>query len=56
MEKKRIEFIDLAKGVCIIWVILWHANTLDMDIPGLNSVERFDKDKKTNAQYNNIKQ
>jgi len=38
MEKKRIEFIDLAKGVCIIWVILWHANTLDVDIPGFNSV------------------
>ncbi len=38
MEKKRIEFIDLAKGVCIIWVILWHANILDMNIPGLNSV------------------
>lgn len=38
MEKQRIEFIDLAKGICIIWVILWHINILPMYIPGLNSV------------------
>lgn len=35
---KRIEFIDLAKGVCIIWVILWHVHIMPVYIPGFNSV------------------
>lgn len=38
MASKRIEFIDLAKGVCIIWVILWHVKIMPWYIPGLNSV------------------
>lgn len=32
MEKKRIEFIDLAKGFCIIWVIIAHTG-VDIPIP-----------------------
>lgn len=35
-EKKRIEFIDLAKGVCILMVVVGH--TIYFRIPGLNSM------------------
>ena len=35
MEKKRIEFIDLAKGICIIWVIIAHTG-VDIPIPILS--------------------
>ncbi len=34
-SKKRIEFIDLAKGVCIILVVLGHCG-VDIPIPGIN--------------------
>lgn len=32
-QKKRIEFIDLAKGVCILIVVLGHCG-VDFSIPG----------------------
>lgn len=32
--KKRIEFIDLAKGVCILLVIMMHTD-VNVDFPGL---------------------
>lgn len=31
--KKRIEFIDLAKGVCILLVIMMHTD-VNVDFPG----------------------
>lgn len=34
MSQKRIEFIDLAKGICIILIILGHCN-VQFSIPGL---------------------
>ena len=33
VEKKRIEFIDLAKGVCILMVVMGHCG-FPIDIPG----------------------
>ena len=32
VEKKRIEFIDLAKGVCILMVVMGHCG-FPIDIP-----------------------
>ena len=35
--KKRIEFIDLAKGVCILLVIMMHTD-VNVDFPGLRGM------------------
>ena len=35
--KKRIEFIDLAKGVCILLIILGHCGVA-VDYPGLTAM------------------
>ena len=35
--KKRIEFIDLAKGVCILLVIMMHTD-VNVDFPGLQGM------------------
>lgn len=37
MSQKRIEFIDLAKGICIILVVLGHCG-IPINIPGLEIV------------------
>lgn len=36
-HKPRIEFIDLAKGMCILWVVIMHCNLFSTYIPGINS-------------------
>lgn len=37
-EKPRIQFIDLAKGVCILLVVLFHAQILTVDTPLLGAL------------------
>ncbi len=37
IQKKRIEFIDLAKGVCIILVVMGHCGAM-VEIPGMSVV------------------
>lgn len=37
MNKKRIEFIDLAKGVCILLVIMTHTD-MNVDFPGFQAM------------------
>ena len=37
MSKSRIEFIDLAKGICIILVVVGHVG-VNIAIPGLEQV------------------
>ena len=36
-DKKRIEFIDLAKGICILLIILGHTGVA-VDYPGLTAL------------------
>ncbi|MBR3855631.1 MAG: hypothetical protein IKM65_05680 [Bacteroidaceae bacterium] len=36
-EKERIEFIDLAKGVCILLIIVGHSG-VQVDYPGLSAM------------------
>ena len=38
--KKRIEFIDLAKGVCILLVIMMHTD-VNVDFPGLRGMREM---------------
>lgn len=35
--KKRIEFIDLAKGICILLIIVGHSG-VEVDYPGLSAM------------------
>ena len=37
-KKTRIEFIDLAKGICIFLVVIYHTEIVRFDIPGLKAV------------------
>lgn len=37
-SKPRIEFIDLAKGLCIFLVVIYHAEVIHFDIPGLKAL------------------
>ncbi|MCM1293341.1 MAG: acyltransferase [Bacteroides sp.] len=36
--KRRIEFIDLAKGVCIIMVVIMHCPRVSIDLPGISAM------------------
>ena len=36
--KPRIEFIDLAKGICILLVVVYHIDASLVDFPGLNAL------------------
>lgn len=37
-SKPRIEFIDLAKGLCIFLVVVYHTEIIRFDIPGLKAL------------------
>lgn len=37
-SKPRIEFIDLAKGLCILLVVVYHTEIVRIDIPGLKAL------------------
>lgn len=37
-KKPRIEFIDLAKGVCILLVVIFHSPRIDVTIPGVSAL------------------
>lgn len=37
VTKQRIDFIDLAKGVCILLVVLGHIG-IPISLPGMNSM------------------
>lgn len=37
-SKPRIEFIDLAKGLCIFLVVVYHTEVIRFDIPGLKAL------------------
>ena len=41
-SKQRIEFIDLAKGLCILLVVSWHVDTNDL-LYCNDTIERFFK-------------
>ena len=34
-RKPRIEFVDLAKGICILMVVAFHSPRVDIDLPGV---------------------
>jgi fucose 4-O-acetylase-like acetyltransferase len=40
-DKPRIEFVDLAKGVCILLVIAWHCSAFADEIPNVSRLIRM---------------